>query len=350
MRRRGGMALPAEAPTASYAPCSRRVPCGTGRFQPHRMERRPTTPATQSAPALDRGGAMEYFIMSMPSFPPNGADLTREEALTMIIASIAMEELALSHIINAEGEKLQYILGALPGAKPCACPQDVLAVNKSVATLLDVVAQNQMLLKSKLEKVLDACPSPLPPCGQRPCPPPYQPPYQPPCGPAPCPPSCGPGGCPPVCPPPGKPNGGAKSALHLAEQQAGLLWRPGCRMPWRQSARRGERVCWSKQNPTQIRLDPQAAYAVRCTLAVRAMPPAQGEGMIYLRQTPCGAFADTQPLQFSLERIGCSPETLQYTAVLHPRMGVAGQAELSLVLDTKNALCVERATMDVVEL
>ena len=46
--------------------------------------------------------------MSMPSFPPNGADMTQEEALTMIIASIAMEELALSHILNAEGEKLQY--------------------------------------------------------------------------------------------------------------------------------------------------------------------------------------------------------------------------------------------------
>ena len=63
--------------------------------------------------------------MSMPSFPPNGADLTREEALTMIIASIAMEELALSHIINAEGEKLQYILGTLPGAKPCATAQEL---------------------------------------------------------------------------------------------------------------------------------------------------------------------------------------------------------------------------------
>ena len=70
--------------------------------------------------------------MSMPSFPPNGADMTREEALTMIIASIAMEELALSHILNAEGEKLQYILGTLPGTKPCAGPQEVLAVNKSV--------------------------------------------------------------------------------------------------------------------------------------------------------------------------------------------------------------------------
>ena len=89
--------------------------------------------------------------------------MTREEALTMIIASIAMEELALSHILNAEGEKLQYILGTLPGTKPCACPQDVLAVNKSVTSLLDVVAQNQMLLKGKLEKVLEASPAPIPP-------------------------------------------------------------------------------------------------------------------------------------------------------------------------------------------
>ena len=41
--------------------------------------------------------------MSMPSFPPCGADMTKDEALTMIVASIAMEELALSHIVNAEG-------------------------------------------------------------------------------------------------------------------------------------------------------------------------------------------------------------------------------------------------------
>ena len=75
--------------------------------------------------------------MSMPSFPPNGADMTQEEALTMIIASIAMEELALSHILNAEGEKLQYILGTLPGTSPCACPHDVLAVNKSVTALVE---------------------------------------------------------------------------------------------------------------------------------------------------------------------------------------------------------------------
>ena len=61
--------------------------------------------------------------MSMPSFPPNGADLTREEALTMIIASIAMEELALSHIINAEGEKLQYSWALCRGRSPAPVPR-----------------------------------------------------------------------------------------------------------------------------------------------------------------------------------------------------------------------------------
>ena len=273
--------------------------------------------------------------MSMPSFPPHGANMTREEALTMIIASIAMEELALSHILNAEGEKLQYILGTLPGTKPCACPQDVLAVNKSVSSLLDVVAQNQMLLKNKLEKVLEACPPPPPPC-------------PPPCGPCPppCPPSCGPE----ACFPSHGPGNGTKCALHLTERQAGLLWSPGCRLPWRQQSRQGNRVCWNEHNPTQIRLDPQASYAVRCTLTVCAMPPAGGEGLICLRQTPCGAFADTQPLRFSLECLGDGPRTLQYAAVLYPCMGGPGAAELSLVLDTRNALCVERAAMDVVEL
>ena len=129
--------------------------------------------------------------MSMPSFPPNGADLTREEALTMIIASIAMEELALSHILNAEGEKLQYILGTLPGAKPCAGPQEVLAVNRSVTALLEAVTQNQMLLKNKLERALDACPPPAPPCPP-PCKPDCRPPDGPVCRPDPSPPSCKP--------------------------------------------------------------------------------------------------------------------------------------------------------------
>lgn len=196
--------------------------------------------------------------MSMPSFPPNGADLTREEALTMIIASIAMEELALSHIINAEGEKLQYILGTLPGMKPCASPQDVLAVNKSVSTLLDVVAQNQMLLKSKLEKVLEVCPLPPPP----PSPPPPPPP---PCKPKPCP---DPPPNPPPCPPqrlvpvplprpcPCREPAFEKIALQLTNQRDRQLWHPDCRLAWRQRSCSGKGICWDGRAPAQIHLHP----------------------------------------------------------------------------------------------
>ena len=274
--------------------------------------------------------------MSMPSFPPDGANLTREEALTMIIASIALEELALSHILNAEGEKLQYILGTLPGAKPCAGPQEVLAVNRSVTALLEAVTQNQMLLKNKLERALDACPPPAPPCPP-PCKPDCRPPHGPVCRPDPSPPSCKPAFC-------------EKSALRLAAQRTGLMWSRDCRLPWRQLVRRGEDLRWNEQAPSQILLNPQKAYAVQYTLNVRAARPAEETGSVLLRQTPCGTFTETLPLYFTTECFTDRPQTLQYASVLYPRADRGGEAELSLALDAKGALCVERAVMNITEL
>ena len=52
--------------------------------------------------------------MSMPSFPNIDPPSQREDAVNQILSSIAMEELGLSHILNAEGEKLQYILATIP--------------------------------------------------------------------------------------------------------------------------------------------------------------------------------------------------------------------------------------------
>lgn len=95
--------------------------------------------------------------MSMPTFPENGIDLTKEQAFNMILGSIAMEELALSHIINAEGEKLQYILGTLPGSNgPCATKNELLEVNRSISCLIEQVTESQIILKNKLSKVLQA--------------------------------------------------------------------------------------------------------------------------------------------------------------------------------------------------
>lgn len=95
--------------------------------------------------------------MSMPTFPEDGLSITQEQAFNMLLGSIAMEEMALSHILNAEGEKLQYFLGTLPGGTcPCVTPDQLLELNRSVSHLLDQVMQNQMLLKGKMEHVLEA--------------------------------------------------------------------------------------------------------------------------------------------------------------------------------------------------
>lgn len=104
--------------------------------------------------------------MSMPNFPSISPEITREMALNMILASIAMEELGLSHIINAEGEKIQYVLNELTCKTGYgASVEDILAVNKSVESLLEILMQNQMFLKGKMERVLEIMANDLGPTG-----------------------------------------------------------------------------------------------------------------------------------------------------------------------------------------
>jgi len=93
-------------------------------------------------------------IMSLPEFPTD-VSLTREEAINQIISSIAMEELGISHVINAEGEKLQYILGTINGATgPPPTIEDVLSVNESIRAVLQHATESQTLLRSKLQNAL----------------------------------------------------------------------------------------------------------------------------------------------------------------------------------------------------
>ena len=95
--------------------------------------------------------------MSQPTFPIIDPPITREDAINQILASIAMEELGLSHILNTEGEKLQYILGTLPGLSgPPATVEDVLSANESVRAMLDSVAQNQLFFKNKMQNALSS--------------------------------------------------------------------------------------------------------------------------------------------------------------------------------------------------
>lgn len=85
-----------------------------------------------------------------------GINLKREDVINIIIASIALEELSIAHILNAEGEKLQYVLGTLENidtGEVTIC--DIMAVNKSIQKTLRAVIKTKILLQFKLENALE---------------------------------------------------------------------------------------------------------------------------------------------------------------------------------------------------
>lgn len=93
--------------------------------------------------------------MSQPQFPPK-PDGNRQGAINQVISSIASEELALSHIINTEGEKIQYVVGSIPGLPESPDTADVTAVNNSAVDMLGTVLENQIVLTGKLTQALRA--------------------------------------------------------------------------------------------------------------------------------------------------------------------------------------------------
>ena len=98
--------------------------------------------------------------MSMPAFPESSAILNHDEAVNAVLTSIAMEETALSHIINAEGEKIQYAienakkLESASGSKPGSDIRMILDVNDSVTAMLEQITDLQFILLNKLNRVI----------------------------------------------------------------------------------------------------------------------------------------------------------------------------------------------------
>lgn len=106
------------------------------------------------------------MFMSFPNIPDINAniDISREEVLDLLLASVAFEELGLAHIINAEGEKIQYVLGTLNEERvvqELPTIDDLIEINKSVEKTLQTVIKNQMLLQFKLEDIVEEIIVPL---------------------------------------------------------------------------------------------------------------------------------------------------------------------------------------------
>lgn len=85
--------------------------------------------------------------MGMPIISPGAA--TRGQAITDIIESVALEQTALSHILNAEGEKIQKVVAISNSV------DQMLAVNESVQSMINTIAGLETILLSKLELFQD---------------------------------------------------------------------------------------------------------------------------------------------------------------------------------------------------
>lgn len=97
--------------------------------------------------------------MSYPNIPDVDATISikLEDSVNLLLASVAFEELGLAHIINAEAEKIQYVLGTLENQAPPETPptiDELLEINQSIDQTLRNVIKNQMLLQFKLEDTL----------------------------------------------------------------------------------------------------------------------------------------------------------------------------------------------------
>jgi hypothetical protein len=82
--------------------------------------------------------------MSMPFI--KSSHTKRRQAITDIIESIALEECAISHILNAEGEKLQRVV-----TFESLCVDDIVTVNESLCDLIKNICGLENAFKEKLQ-------------------------------------------------------------------------------------------------------------------------------------------------------------------------------------------------------
>ncbi|QGU00172.1 hypothetical protein SYNTR_1578 [Candidatus Syntrophocurvum alkaliphilum] len=88
--------------------------------------------------------------MSVPIIP----EVTQEQALIDLLESIAVEETALAHLINAEAEKVQVIAEMLLTQQ--VDTNGTINFQKSINRMMQTIIKKEIILQFKLENVLDA--------------------------------------------------------------------------------------------------------------------------------------------------------------------------------------------------
>ena len=102
-----------------------------------------TTSSTTSSTTTSTSSTTTTTTTVAPDF--------RSQAVSDLFESIALQQTALAHILNAEGEKLQKIFSF-----PEVSPETILQTNQSVESMVNSIASLESILKQKLD-LFDDC-------------------------------------------------------------------------------------------------------------------------------------------------------------------------------------------------
>lgn len=92
--------------------------------------------------------------MSMPQIPEEKHRPCLKETVIDLLESIALEEIALSHLVNAEAEKIQTFLHVIKDSHSCCKGEELIKFNASIGKIIDTVIMKEWILLKKLESVM----------------------------------------------------------------------------------------------------------------------------------------------------------------------------------------------------
>lgn len=90
--------------------------------------------------------------MSMPNIPNITPEINicREDAISILYMSVAMQEIGLSHILNAQGEILQQVVAK----NECEyCLPELIKINESSNQMIDKIHALEKTLVDKINSI-----------------------------------------------------------------------------------------------------------------------------------------------------------------------------------------------------
>ena len=90
--------------------------------------------------------------MGLPVFPNISGPAPQHQIIDRLLETVALEELALAALINAEAEKVQAVAHA--GVAGPIDAEELEAINKAVSQVIHEAAEKERLLNKKLSRIL----------------------------------------------------------------------------------------------------------------------------------------------------------------------------------------------------